>query len=93
MLRLGDVGFPDCTAADLRSVARVCEDYGKAGPELGRWLRAVATAGNGYLKPSGYTLDDLAEMRAELWGKRPGPRKCCDGGPQWGHAWDCRTLP
>lgn len=18
---------------------------------------------------------------------------CCDGGPQWGHAWNCPTLP
>ena len=18
---------------------------------------------------------------------------CCNGGPQWGHAWDCKTLP
>ena len=21
------------------------------------------------------------------------PALCCDGGPQWGHAWDCPTLP
>lgn len=21
------------------------------------------------------------------------PEKCCAGGPQWGHAWDCKTLP
>ncbi len=112
VLRLGEVGFPDCTAADLRAVARVCEDHGKAGPEIGRWLRDVATAGNGYLKTSGYTLDDLAEMRAELSGLPhdaarehvceyqdvrqcawPGHRKCCDGGPQWGHAWNCPKLP
>lgn len=19
--------------------------------------------------------------------------KCCEGGPQWGHAWNCKTLP
>lgn len=19
--------------------------------------------------------------------------KCCVGGPQWGHAWDCKKLP
>jgi hypothetical protein len=18
---------------------------------------------------------------------------CCEGGPQWGHSWDCKTLP
>ena len=21
------------------------------------------------------------------------PHECCEGGPQWGHAWNCPTLP
>ena len=26
--------------------------------------------------------------------RQPGDRPtCCAGGPQWGHAWDCKTLP
>ncbi|WP_162563322.1 hypothetical protein [Mycolicibacterium mucogenicum] len=77
VLRLGNVGFPDCTAADLLRLARTCEEQLDPWPAIGRWLRDVAAAGNGYLKTSGYTLDDLAEARAELWGQRVANGQCC----------------
>jgi len=32
----------------------------------------------------GKTPEQIAEE------KKP---QCCGGGPQWGHAWNCRTLP
>lgn len=39
-------------------------------------------------------FDDLAkravEVFAVLLGENP---PCCKGGPQWGHDWDCPTLP
>lgn len=34
----------------------------------------------------------LAWLLAELTWKVENP-PCCKGGPQWGHAWDCPSLP
>lgn len=44
-------------------------------------------------------VDPTCPNRNCEWGKTPEQiaeeRKpeCCGGGPQWGHAWDCPTLP
>lgn len=40
--------------------------------------------------------DELKQLRKEIeesvaWYKKSyKPEKCCEGGPQWGHAWDCK---
>jgi hypothetical protein len=41
------------------------------------------------LKHRGRAITQIEARNDEL---RP-PPKCCGGGPQWGHAWDCETLP
>jgi hypothetical protein len=36
---------------------------------------------------------DVAARILEIPELKEALGKCCDGGPQWGHAWNCPTTP
>lgn len=36
--------------------------------------------------------EEIAKRAIELREMLVKP-KCCEGGPQWGHAWDCKKCP
>lgn len=65
--RFKAIGWPDTSAKMLREAANILETGPNPRTEVARWLRAVAINGNGYLKPSGYTLRDLEQLRAGLF--------------------------
>lgn len=44
-----------------------------------------------WLEPGTYDIDD--HHRSETRKASPHPMSCCDGGPQWGHAWNCPKCP
>ncbi|MDM2484854.1 hypothetical protein PP553_12685 [Mycobacteroides abscessus] len=66
MQRFKAIGWPDTSAKMLRESANILETGPNPHTEVARWLRSVADHGNGYLKPSAYTLNDLAQMRSEI---------------------------
>lgn len=68
MQRFKAIGWPQTTAKMLREAANVLETGPNPRTEVARWLRSVADHGNGYLRPSGYTLSELQQMRTELLG-------------------------
>ena len=35
----------------------------------------------------------ILDQDGELHENYGGTKKCCKGGQQWGHAWDCQGLP
>ncbi|ORA24917.1 hypothetical protein [Mycobacterium aquaticum] len=53
------IGWPDTTAKMLHECANILETGPNPHTEVARWLRSVADNGNGYLKQSAYTINDL----------------------------------
>ncbi len=66
VVRFTAIGWPNTTAKVLRESANILETGLDPHTEVARWLRSVADHGNGYLKPSGYTLSDLQQMSAQI---------------------------
>lgn len=60
--RIEQVGWPKASARDLYEAANALTSI-PGNTVVADWLRDVARAGNGYLKPSGFTLDELERMR------------------------------
>lgn len=63
VVRFTVIGWPNTTAKMLREAANVLETGPNPRTEVARWLRSVADHGNGYLKPTRYTLSDLQQIR------------------------------
>jgi hypothetical protein len=40
-----------------------------------------------------HVIDHLITYIANLEARLAKEEKCCEGGPQWGHAWDCPKCP
>lgn len=58
-----------------------------ARPKL-QYRMAVAVDGSGALCPSDF--GEWKDVPTELVERKPDePMSCCDGGPQWGHAFSC----
>jgi hypothetical protein len=38
-------------------------------------------------------MEKLLEAVELIALQRPRTQRCCAGGPQWGHAWDCPKCP
>ena len=74
VVRFTAIGWPNTSAKMLREAASILETGPNPRTEVARWLRSVADHGNGYLKPSGYTLSDLQQLRAEIWRESRIPR-------------------
>ncbi|KLI05814.1 hypothetical protein ABW05_24565 [Mycolicibacterium senegalense] len=73
VVRFTAIGWPNTTAKMLREAANILETGPNPHTEVARWLRSVADHGNGYLKPSAYTLRDLEQLRTVLFEPgRPG---------------------
>lgn len=53
-----------------------------------RQCRGITDTNCNYLGPCG----GICNKCGRVHDGQP-PRVCCDGGPQWGHAWDCKKLP
>lgn len=71
VVRFTAIGWPKTTAKMLREAANVIETGPNPHTEVARWLRSVADYGNGYLKPSAYTLSDLEQMRTRIASSDP----------------------
>lgn len=70
VVRFTAIGWPNTSAKMLREAANILETCPNPHTEVARWLRSVADHGNGYLKPSRYTLSDLQHLHAEIWRER-----------------------